>query len=79
MSQEQLLQDLRNLWRDGKHQDFRKKYLLGWFLLTPEDRKNIEDVTGIRIGDRIQEKLIEDTPPLMKKAQEIFGGEITQI
>jgi len=42
----QILEELRQLWRDGKLRDLRKKYLLCAWLLTPEDRKKIEEVIG---------------------------------
>ena len=77
---EKLLRDLRILYREGKFIELRKKYLLGAFLLTPEDRKKIEEVTGIMVPNKPGTQMeLDDIPPLMKKAQEIFGGKITQI
>lgn len=46
MDQEKFLNELRQLWRENKHELLKKRYLLGRWMLTDEQRKSIEDVIG---------------------------------
>lgn len=41
-----ILEDLRQLYRDGKFEDLRKKYVLCSWMLKNEDREKIESIIG---------------------------------
>lgn len=45
---QKLLESLRQLYREGKFRDLKKKYLLSSWLITPEDRRKIEEVIGVQ-------------------------------
>jgi hypothetical protein len=70
MKSAELLEKLRELYREGKFEDLRKAYLLGAWMLTKEDRLKIEHVIGIKTQDKeAGDKLIQD-------AIEIFNAKI---
>jgi hypothetical protein len=58
MNQEKFLEELRELWRTNQHEILKKRYLLGRWILTEEQRKKIEDVIG-KIDKGKQDPLIE--------------------
>jgi len=56
---QKLLESLRQLYREGKFRDLKKKYLLSSWLITPEDRKKIEEVIGVQfVKEGKQDELI---------------------
>ena len=61
MNREQLLIVLRQLYKERDFDNLRKKYLLGAWLLTNEDREKIERVLNVQYKPTTpeQQKLID--------------------
>lgn len=64
---DKIIEELRDLWRNGKFQDLRKKYVLCAWMLTKEDRDKIEAV----IGKQFREESTQD--PLITYAVNELG------
>lgn len=45
--QDQLLDELRQLYRDGKLKELKRKYSLGFWILTEQQRRKIEKILGL--------------------------------
>ena len=57
---QKLLESLRQLYREGKFKELKNRYLLSSWLISPEDRKKIEEVIGVQyVKEGKQDELIQ--------------------